>query len=35
MSLRALSSECEDKDRCSVGINYKQRFFGVHGYLVS
>jgi hypothetical protein len=35
MSLRAPSDECEAKDRCTVGTNYEQRFFAVHGYLVS
>ena len=35
MSLRATSDECEAKNRCKVGDNYEQRFFAVHGYLVS
>jgi hypothetical protein len=35
MSLRAPSGECEAKDCCKVAENYEQRFFGVHGYLVS
>jgi hypothetical protein len=35
MNLRASSGEYEAKNRCSVGINYKQRFLTIHGYLVS
>ncbi len=27
MTLKATSGECETKNRCPVGTNYKQRFF--------
>ncbi len=35
MNLRASSGEWETKNRCTVAFKYKQRFFAVHGHLIS